>query len=425
VTLLRDALVAYVTLALALVMHWASAGGRRRWLLLGLAFGAAALVKQSFLFFPAVMAIWRAATVQARPRDRMVATGFVTLGMALALLPVILRNLAVGAPALAMNGSASAMLALYHTANATPFDVVVGPEYPRLLMATEGRFLSSLLEAARTHADAWGILILTLKKLLYTWHGFESPNNVDFYLFRQGAPLIAALPVTFVVLAPLAAIGVAARRGMNSWPIFVAILASVPTLVLGTVLSRYRAPIGAALLPLAGAGVVRLASWISDRRWLRAGAAAGATAIYLAWAMGSPSGKDPGERAHKYAWAGVEAIARGEPAYAVLNLQESIRLEPGSPKVEARLGQALLAAGDPRGALQHVEAAARSFDSSALRELHARVLATVGRREEAIVQARAALSADPERAEVRELLDRLERDAASAADVAPPREVIP
>jgi 4-amino-4-deoxy-L-arabinose transferase-like glycosyltransferase len=425
VTLLRDGMVVFATLALALLMHWAPAGGRRRWLALGLAFGAAALVKQSLLLFPVVMGAWRVASVRARPLDRVAAAGLVAAGMAIALLPAVLRNLAVGAPALAMNGSATAMLAIYHVSSANPFDLVVAPEFIRVLLAADGRFAASLLEAARTHQSIWGFLALNLSKLLYAWHGFEAPSNVDFYVYRQGVPLLATLPATFVVLLPLAGIGVATRRAANAWPLLVAILASVPTLVLGAVLSRYRAPITAALLPLAGAGAVRAASWIAGRRWWWLGAAAGATALYLAWGTADPPGKEPAVRARTYAWAGVEMTQRRQPAFAALCLQESLRLVPGAPDVESWLGQALFASGDPWGALPHLESAARSLDSARFRELYARVLASVGRRGEAIAQARAALSADPGGAGARELLDSLERDAPGAAEPHPRPEGMP
>jgi 4-amino-4-deoxy-L-arabinose transferase-like glycosyltransferase len=408
VTLLRDSVVAVATLALALAMHAAPRGGRLRWLGLGIAFGAAALLKQSFLFFPAGMAAWRLAAVRTPWRDRLAAAGLVAAGMAAALLPAILRNVAVGVAPLAMNGSAAGMLAIFHTANASPFDLTVPPEFTRVLLASDARPLASLAEAARTHASAWGMVLLELKKLAYAWHGFESPNNVDFYVFRQGAPLLAALPATFVLILPLAGAGLATRRASDAWPLLVAVAASVPTLVLAAVLSRYRAPITAALLPLAGAGAVRLAAWIAARRWLPLAAAAAATALYVAWATASPPGKEAGARAQRYALSGVAWLGRGEPLFAALHLQEALRLEPGAPQVEARLGQALLASRDPAAALPHVEAAARSLHSARMRELHAEVLAALGRREEAILQARAALAAEPGHAGARALLERLE-----------------
>jgi 4-amino-4-deoxy-L-arabinose transferase-like glycosyltransferase len=419
VTLLRDGLVAVVTVALALAMHWTAEGGRRRWFLLGLAFGAASLLKASFLLFPPLLAAWRLATVRSPARDRLAAAALTAGGMALALLPAVLRNLAVGVPPLALNGSASGMLAVYHTANASPVWLTVSSEFARVLANAGGRQLASLVEAARTHGSLWSLASLELQKLLYAWHGFESPNNVDFYVFRQGVPLLASLPATFVAILPLAAVGAATRRAANAWPLLVAILGSLSTLVLAATLSRYRAPLTMALLPLAGAGVARLAGWLKARRWIWIGGAAAASALYVAWATGMPPGRTRPALAQRYAKLGAEWIGMGQPVLAALHLQEALRLEPAAPQTEAQLGEALLLSRDAEAALPHVEAAARALDSPALRELRARTLAELGRREEAIAQARAALAADPGRAGARALLEALERTGAGEAKRGP------
>lgn len=347
VALLRDFLVVLATLALVALMRWTVDGGRRRWLVLGLAFGGASLVKQSFLLFPLAMGAWRLAAARAPTRDRLAAAGLTMAGVGLALLPAVLRNLAVGAPSLAMNGSASGMLALYHVGSATPFDLMVSPEMARVLLAADGRFLPSLVEAARTHADLGSLLLLEGRKLLYAFHPFEAPNNVDYYLFRHGAPVLAALPATLAVLLPLAGVGLASRRAAAAaWPVLVAIAATLPGLVLGAALSRYRAPLTAALLPLAGAGAVRLWAWIAARRVRPLAAAAIATGLYLAWAAAAPPGKAPRDRAGKYARSGLQALGMDEPALAALCFQESLRLAPGAPAIAALLAQAEAAEGD-------------------------------------------------------------------------------
>jgi tetratricopeptide (TPR) repeat protein len=193
--------------------------------------------------------------------------------------------------------------------------------------------------------------------------------------------------------------------------LLVAIAGSIATIVLGAALGRYRAPIAASLLPLAGAGVVRLWSWITARRWVWTGVAATATALYLVWAASGPPGREPAKRARMYARLGADWHRMGEPAMASFYLQESLRLEPKSD-VEAQLGQALLAAGDPQGALEHLDVASRSMDSRAVRELRARALAAVGRRDEALAAVRSAQTSGPEGASARELLERLEHGGA-------------
>jgi 4-amino-4-deoxy-L-arabinose transferase-like glycosyltransferase len=337
VTLLRDGLVAVLTLALAWAMAWAPDGTRRRWLLLGLAFGAAALVKQTFLVFPIAMGAWRLVTVRAPARDRLAAAGLAAAGILVALLPAIVRNLAVGVPPLAMNGSAAAMLPLNHTSVADVFGIRVDASYVRALIASDGSPLRALWAAAGTHPEPWSLLRLELQKVLYAWHGYEAPNNVDFYLFRQAAPVLAWLPARFVVLVPLAAVGLS-RVGRRAWPLLVAVAASLPSLVLASVLARYRAAMVLPLLPLAAAGLVQLGAWIAARRWRPIAAAALLSAGYLAWATGEPPGKGDAARAAEYAWAGW-TFAGLEPEYAELNLREALRLAPDDAKARALLGQ--------------------------------------------------------------------------------------
>lgn len=420
VALLRDGLVVFASVALVALMRWAPEGGRSRWLVLGVGFGASLLVKQSFVLFPLAMAVsWPLAR---RPplRDALSAAALVAAGMALPLLPLILRNLAVGVPPLAMNGSAAGMLALYHSRSASPVDLRGGPEFGQVLAAAGGRLGPSLLAAARTHAGLGSFAGLELSKLAYAWHGYEAPNDVDVYLFRQGAPVLAALPVTMLLLVPLAGAALAARRTWRAWPLLAAIAASLPPLVLSAVLSRYRAPLLTLLLPLGGAGAVVLARWTAGRRWLALAATAALAAFYLTWAAGSPAGLSPADRAQRYAFRGIDALAAHEPRFAVLCLRESARLDPENPKIRARLGQALLVDGDAPAALREVERAARGFDSSALRELHARVLAAVGRGAEAVAEARAAVGADPRSPTAAALLDELLRATPAHAPEASP-----
>ncbi len=344
VTLLRDALVAWLGLALALLMAWAVEGSRRRWFVLGLAFGAAALVKQTFLAFPVTMGLWRLCAVRSPWRERLAAGGLVVAGIALALSPAVLRNIAVGVQPLALNGSAAAMLPLYHTAGATPYGVAADLDYVRALVASDGRPLQALLAAARTHGGPWSLLALEAGKLAYAFHGFDVPNNVDFALFRLEAPVLALLPAVLVVLVPLAAIGVVGGGG-RAWPVLVAVAGSLPALVLASVVGRYRASLTFALLPLAGIGVVQLATWLRGRRSVPLAIAAALSAAYLAWATGDPPGRDAARRADQYRRDG-EFFAGIDRAYAALNFEESLRLHPGDTAVERRLAEVRQAARD-------------------------------------------------------------------------------
>lgn len=409
VTLLRDGLVFQVTLALALLMHWAVEGPRRRWFLLGITFGAAVLLKQTFLALPLLLAGWRCFTVRAAPRDRLAVAGLVVAGMALALLPAMIRNAMVGVPLLAINGSAATMLPVLHASGATPFHVNVDQNYARILSTTQGSTLRSLILAAQTHSSFWSLAWLEIQKFTLAWHGFEAPNNVDFYLFRQGAPLLWFLPARFPLLVPLAAAGLATAP-RRSWPLLLTLAVSLAGIVASTALARYRAPLIASLLPLAGAGVVQLAAWLRARRWVPIGAGLLVSIPYVAWAFSEPPGRPDRLRAAEYASAAEWFAPRSAPLAAIY-LLETDRLSPGSPRVALRLGQLLLASGDAQAALPHIEyGMARVGPKSVVdaRLLYARALAADGRLKEAAVVLRAILQAEPGHAEATALLRRIE-----------------
>jgi 4-amino-4-deoxy-L-arabinose transferase-like glycosyltransferase len=407
VTLLRDGLVFLASLALALLMHWAVEGPRRRWLLLGIAFGAAALIKQTFLALPLLMAAWRLVTARADLRDRLATAGLVGAGMALALLPAMVRNAMVGVPLLAINGSAAAMLPVFHTVGATPFQINVDLAYAGILSRSEGSAIRSLILAAQTHASAWDFVGLQLQKAAMAWHGFEAPNNVDFYLFRQGAPLLWFLPARLPLLVPLAALGLASAP-RRSWPLLLTLTASLAGLVASTALSRYRAPLLAGLLPLAGAGVVQVVAWARLRHWVPLGVGLVASSSYLAWAFSEPPGRPDRLRAAEYASVAEWYVPRSAPL-AALHLLEAERLSPGSPLLALRLGQLLLASGDAQAALPHLGyGLARLGPAAAIEDrlLYARALEADGRPREAVAVLRAILEDEPGNARAVEYMRR-------------------
>lgn len=391
VSLLRDALAAYVGLALGLLMLWAVEGPRRRFLVLGLAFGAAVLVKETFLVFPVVLAAYRLATVRAPFRARLASAGLVLAGVALGVLPAVLRNVAVGAPPLALNGSAAPMLPIFHTVDAQPLSIELGAAYVQAMISGDGRAGPGFLAAIRSHDSLWSFLALELSKLAHVWHSYEAPNNVDFYLFRQAAPILDWLPARVVLLAPLAAIGLLRAPG-RAWPLFPALIAGIAGVVLSAALSRYRAPVVVALLPLAGAGLARLGVWVVRRKVWHVGCAALLAAAYVAWAVADPPRADPARRSAEYRRTGM-FYARVDERLATLYFLESLRLAPGDPALEARVGSLLLAGGEPDRALPHLDAALRASPEPGLRILRARALAAMGRESEARAELR-ALGAD-------------------------------
>lgn len=401
--LLRDAAVATATVALTwLLLRAMAQEGRARWFGLGVAFGAAALLKQSFLLFPALLAV---AAVVRGPRASLRPAGLVAAGLAAALAPAILRNLLVGVAPLAMNGSAAAMLPLFHTVDASPLELVAGERYARILLETDGHGLAGLLAAAATHDSSLGFLLLQARKLVFVAHGFEVPGNVDLYVFARGAPLLAALPIRFWLVAALAGVG-AAVAWRRSGPLVPGLLASLATLVLAAAYARYRAALFVALLPLAGAGAAQLVEWVRARRLRALGLSLSLALPYVAWASRPPPPDVAARRAVGLQRA-AEAFATTGPALGALYALEALEERPGDPTRERLAGALLLVSGDPAAALPHLEAAAAREPSAELHALRAHALAGVGRRDDALAAARAALALDPASPLARQLVDEL------------------
>jgi tetratricopeptide (TPR) repeat protein len=126
------------------------------------------------------------------------------------------------------------------------------------------------------------------------WHGYEHPNNANFYFYRSHSLALRATFLPFRLLGPLAIIGMLlALPGLRSrWPLYLlALTLTVPLLAFYTI-CRFRVPLAAALVPFAAFAVVRLAAFIGARRWKVSAAIVVALACLVAWASiprtGSP-----------------------------------------------------------------------------------------------------------------------------------------
>src|SRR5205823_7545381 len=118
--LLRDGLVSFVGVATLTVLAVAlDRPTHRRWLLLaGLLFGVALLLKSSTLLFSAPAG---ALVVGRRGREWRGGVAPMVAGLLLAVLPLVARNLAVGAPPLAVAASGPHAFLYYNAADYDPF----------------------------------------------------------------------------------------------------------------------------------------------------------------------------------------------------------------------------------------------------------------------------------------------------------------
>jgi hypothetical protein len=317
-----------------------------------------------------------------------------TLGFAIAIAPLATRNLRVGVPALSLASSGPLTFLSANDANALP-DVGFGIDVPRLARFfgnTDASWGAAVATVAQRHT-ATTYAALLWRKWDRAWHWFEIPNNEDLYYFRLQVPVLAWLPVTFWICAPLALVGLllAAARTTKPWTLFALIASCGATLVAFYVLGRFRVALVAAALPFAGLACAELVVALRSGRFARGAAIAAAAALLglwtgrpladdqllirtsdwiLAWSVeyqdrvyGALDRKDPAAAAADY----QEFFARYEPSAAGILAANDPRLAPELADMHAECAQILRAAGRIEAAQLETDAARRLL---ALRPTH-------------------------------------------------------
>jgi hypothetical protein len=371
VTLLRESLIAWAGIGLVWLMLWAAESPTaRRMFALGAALGAAMLLKSTYAVAVAglaaawlagrlvpALARWGLPTPGRSARDLLPAAA----GLAAALSPLVIRNVLVGAPPLAMSAVTGINVGL---SSVEGFEPEAGVRYhnPHLadvMAASEGRLLPAFAAALRTHPSPLSYGRLVVRKILAVWHWFESPDNVNPYYFRLHSAALSTAPVTFWVIAPAALAGLAMVLARPSgwaaaWPAVLMAVVQFAPLAIHMNQSRYRLPLLVALVPFAAWTAVRTASWAAAGRWPAVGAVAVPVALLAVWMARPPYPPDrPVVRpmdchfahAAHYLPAYAEAAKAGDHETAAALMAEALSLEPDRVRGR-RLSDASLSAAD-------------------------------------------------------------------------------
>ena len=385
--LLRDSLIAFAGVGIVWLADRALDGGRAwRFLALGAAIGVAFLLKSSLLVpgvavaAIALMSLWRSR------RPLLVPAAVLGGGLALAIAPLVARNMLVGVPALSLASSGPLTFVSSNDARALP-DVGFGVDVPRLarfLGGTDGSWSGAMTAVIQGHTTGT-YAAMVWRKFDRAWHWFEIPNNEDLYYFRLQAPALVWMPVTFWACAPLALVGLAlaAVRRDTPWTLLALAASSAATLVAFYVLGRFRVALTAAAIPFAGLACAEIAAAVRAGRVLR-GAALGLTVALLtlwtgrplapdqllirtsdwilAWSVeyqdrvyGALDRKDPSAAAADY----QEFFARYEPTPAQILAANDPHLAPELADMHAECAQILRAAGRLDAAALEADAARR------------------------------------------------------------------
>ena len=286
--LLRSSLVTF--LGLLLVFVTALAFERNTWawwLLTGVVFGLALLLKTTI--GPVGLGIAALLVYRDRRQLNLVLRPLLAMaaGVAICLAPAVARNVQVSVSPLALSSVGAITFICANTEDyRSEFGFFVNSRHLRPILAeTECRFLPSVVATVKTHPGVGSYIGLLWGKFVGAWHWYEKGNNTNFYYYRLHSKVLAYLPVTFCILAPLGLVGLAlgARRFLAAGPLYVLVLNSLAPLVIVYTLSRLRVPLAAALIPFAALTLTRLVEWTGSRRWLQAALTLAAAVAISLW----------------------------------------------------------------------------------------------------------------------------------------------
>lgn len=395
---------------------------------MGLVLGLLALLRENTLVLAPLLFIWLWLQAHGAVR-RWLGPTCVLIGLAIILVPVGLRNLAVGGEFALTTAQLGINVYLGNnpTADGSYIPLRPGrgsPEFEQIdstLLAEQavGRplsprevshyWLGESWRFIRSEPGAW-VQLMTRKALLF-WGAYEVPDAEDLYFYQHWSWLLRGLAGiwNFGVLLPLAAAGVCLTwsRRRELWVLYAMVLAISVSVIAFVVFGRYRLPIVPLLILFAAAGMVGVTKAGAERQWrslLVAGVAALATGLLANVTVFNSQQR---LAISFYNWAYV-LTGEGRMEDAVEVNREALRLDPNMAEAHYNLGT-LLASGR-----QFDEASAEFRAAIDLREAYPEAwnnlgaaLAMTGDRRGAAAALMRALEQDPTHPGARENLERI------------------
>ncbi len=295
--LLRESAIVFAGLALTWLIDRAFA--RERWTgfaVLGVSLGLACTLKSTFIL--AVLATGIAIVVRYRQERRalVVAAGAAAAGVLMAVTPLVARNVAAGAPPLALASSGPLTFGFSNDVN---YRVESGfaiddRQMAQAMSETGSRWVPMVVQTLRAHTVT-SFFSLVWRKWDRTWHWYEIPNNENLYYMRRLAPVLAWLPVTFWILSSLGMVGLVlgVSRFKQAWPLYVLVACCLAPLLTFYVLGRFRVALAAAIIPFAALTLVQLVAWLSTRRYSRLLACSAVLVLLALWTGRAQAPDDP------------------------------------------------------------------------------------------------------------------------------------
>lgn len=230
-------------------------GTRPAFLLHGAVMGLAFLLQSAFLLFlPGALLLyyWKSRRFSAAFAQN---TGMLLLGFALIVLPLPLRNMAVGAPLFSSSsvGAITFVAANVHDTRTISNWIPDTEQCADIMGRGGGKFGPAAIAALQTHPSAGSYLGLLWTKFQRVLNGTEWPNNENYYFYKSLVPALQVAFLDFFWIAWAAAAGILfALFYRKKYPaLYLAMLVQLAILLGFYVLGRFRVPLVALCLPFA------------------------------------------------------------------------------------------------------------------------------------------------------------------------------
>jgi len=346
---------------------------------IGAVMGLLVLTRENAAVWAPVLLAWMVVTGRSIGRSaRLAPAAAGAAGMALVLLPVGARNLAVGGewslstfqmgPNLYIGNRGGAdgryrplvrghETPAYERADATRLaEQATGrPMTPREVSRYwTGRALADI----RADPAAW--VGLMGRKFLMVWNRYEVADAESQYVYAADSFVLRCLGRVWHlgVLGPLAAVGLigtwSERRRL--WVYYVLIASMAAAVALFYVMARYRHPLVLLLIPFAAAGCFEVWRLAGRRAWAPL-ASRLALAGLVGLAVNLPIHDEPRLNALAFMNVGVALAEAGDLPAATPYFASAVERHPGSAEARNNLAQALALDGRYAEAIPHYRAA--------------------------------------------------------------------
>jgi tetratricopeptide (TPR) repeat protein len=373
----KSSLVTFLTCALlALLCLPAERMTVRRWIGVGAILGLLALTRENALILILPILLWIA--LAKSPRPRWTSGAAFVAGCVAILLPVSLRNLAIGGEMHLTTSQFGPNFYIGNHAGASGLyeGLVAGhgnaaderDDATRLAEQAQGRKLTPgeissywtgrALEYIRSQPGAW--IALLARKFAVTFNASEMPDSESQEVYAESSWLLRILrPLDFGLLLGLAVLGAAltARLWSRLWILYAIIAAYAASVALFYVFSRYRFPIVPVLLLLAAGGIIHAFDRARAEGWRKLALPAALAIAALIFAR-LPLANAQATHAPHY--LNIAAALAKDPAQsdrAAEFFQRALQEAPDFPSAHMGLGALLNRAGRPADAIPHFRAA--------------------------------------------------------------------